>query len=184
MENGIKEYLKQRDICLIGFMGSGKSFTGDYLTKELNLQLIETDAIIEQQVGMTIPQIFKENGEKYFRKLEHNLLQDIVFGKKTESRIISMGGGMPISQANRKLIKILNSLNICLNPPFQVIFDRIMGSKRPLVYRKSRKSVFRLWAERYDVYQKIAHVTISEVALDEVIHSLSERLKLLINIKN
>ena len=181
MEKRVKEFLKQKDICLIGFMGSGKSFMGEYLTKELDMPLIDTDDMIEQLAGMSITQIFKEKGEKHFRKLEHDLLQDLVFGDRAHTVIISMGGGMPISKINRKLMKIMNSLNICLNPPFEVILERIKGSKRPLVYRRSRKSIFNLWTERYNEYQKIANLTVSDVELGEIIKSLELRIGILIN---
>lgn len=178
LDEDIKVFLQSKDICLIGFMGSGKTFLGEFLAKELNLKLIETDSLIEEREMKTIPEIFKEKGEKYFRTIEKKVLQDLVFSDNDEVRIISTGGGLPIKRANQKLLKILNCLIICLNPPFETVLSRIRGTKRPLVYRKSRQSIFNLWSMRYYEYQRIASITVSETSLENIVRSLNQRTRI------
>ena len=186
LETEVKEFLKSRVVCLIGFMGSGKTFVGEYLAKELAVELIETDALIEKMEGKAIPEIFKEKGEKYFRSLEKRVLQNLVFCSQPcpsdcMPKLISTGGGLPIQSGNRKLLKLMNSFNICLNPPFDTIMSRIRGTKRPLVYRRSRKYIFELWQSRYREYQKIADISVSEVTIENVVRAMNERVKLIAN---
>jgi len=183
----VKEYLSNKTICLIGFMGSGKTYFGEFLAKELNSILLDTDEIIEEREKRTIADIFKESGEKYFRRLEKKLLEDLVFAddsmiNQRKPIIISTGGGLPIPRANRKLLRLMKSLNICMNPPFETILTRIKGSKRPLVYRRSRGYIFDLWQSRYNEYQKIANITISDVTTEEIFKSLNERIRLFMNL--
>jgi len=168
--------LKDCDICLIGFMGSGKTYLGELLASELGFTFIDTDKVIEETEQMPIYEIFRTKGEKYFRQVERNVLKDIVFGEHSGKRVISMGGGMPISRSNRKLISQLHSVNICLNPPFEVVLSRIKGSRRPLIYRRSRQSIFRLWLGRYKIYQTLSHITISADNTDDIFTELNKRI--------
>ena len=163
-------------------MGSGKSYLGNLLVKELNIQIIDTDKLIEMQENKPIFEIFKEKGERYFRQKEKQVLQDLVYTNEDAliGKIIVTGGGLPLKRANQKLLKLLNPFYICLNPPFEVILTRIKGSKRPLIYRKSRKTIFNLWIERYEIYQRLADITISETDTEEMFKTLNQRVGMLI----
>ncbi|GAG88974.1 unnamed protein product [marine sediment metagenome] len=63
---------KKHSIALIGFMGTGKTVVGKNLANKLNkdYKFIETDEIIEEMAGKSIPEIFREDGENRFRELE------------------------------------------------------------------------------------------------------------------
>jgi shikimate kinase len=180
LDDDIRDFLKHRDICIIGFMGAGKSHLAELLLQELPSTLIDTDDIIERQTQLSISEIFQTRGEKYFRRLETNILKDLVYGDKKSPVIISTGGGIPISVGNRKLIKMLDSFNICLNPPFEVILSRVKGSKRPLIYRRSRASIFQLWSQRYLQYHKIAHISISDIDTLDIFRALNHRVRIYI----
>ena len=78
-------------IFLIGFMGSGKTTVGKRLAQRLNLPFIDTDHLIEQRSGLTIEQIFGQQGEEQFRKLE----QEAIAGLGKGSAVIACGGGLP-----------------------------------------------------------------------------------------
>jgi len=166
------------DICLIGFMGCGKSYIGEQLAHNLGYTFIDTDAQIESEQGKPIYEIFKTKGERYFRQCERTLLKDIVFGDKDKNRVIAMGGGIPIPASNRKLIKMLGSLNIYLNPPFETLYTRIKGTQRPLVFRRTRRSIFNLWSARYQIYEKIAHIVIADTNNADIFSTLNKRLKI------
>ena|GEM_PF-1355070 len=198
LESDVKNFLQGKDLCIIGFMGAGKTTFGELLAKELKSKLLDIDKMIELKENKLIFEIFKEKGEKYFRALEKNLLQDIVFAEKTNienpkeiitqscsmssshSKIIVCGGGLPLKKGNQKLLKLLNTFFICLNPSFEVILSRIRGSKRPLIYRHSRKAIFTLWSDRYEIYQRLADISISEAGTEEIFQTLNQRVKLYI----
>ena len=91
-------------IVLIGFMGAGKTTVGKELVKK-GFELIDTDAYIEACEKMSIPDIFAQKGEDYFRQAETKALKTLLVQDK--QFVISCGGGMPLREENRKLLKKL-----------------------------------------------------------------------------
>ena len=91
-----------KNIVLIGMSGSGKTAVGHFLSKKLNMKLIDTDDIIMLNSKKTIPYIFSEYGEKYFRGLEGNVIKNL--SSKT-GLIISTGGGVVLNKKNIHLLK-------------------------------------------------------------------------------
>lgn len=89
-------------IVLVGYMGSGKSTVGKLLAKDLNLSFLDLDNYMEQKLQKSIPTIFKEKGEIYFRKMEHLLLTEIL--KDKENFVLSTGGGTPCYSGNMETI--------------------------------------------------------------------------------
>ena len=85
------------NLFLIGFMGAGKSSVSAALGQKLGRQVVEMDQCISENEGMTIPEIFAQKGEPYFRTCETALLQGCAQG---EPRIISCGGGVPMREEN------------------------------------------------------------------------------------
>lgn len=192
LTNDSKLFLSDKIICLVGFMGSGKSYIGNLIAQELSAEFIDTDLKIEQDKNQTIKTIFKDNGEKYFRKIERQLLKNLVFSTYNENKslVIATGGGTFLNKSNQKLVKqfywdfynhsISNRwIVIALNPSFEVIYNRIKGSHRPLVFRKSRKFVFNLWSSRYKLYQQISHLSISDSVTENIFSTLNQRLNIL-----
>ena len=90
-------------ISLVGFMGTGKTTVGKKLADKLNLEFLETDSMIEDKTKKSIPEIFSQNGEDYFRTQEKNILNKIIDEK--ENFVLSTGGGIVISPQNRQLLK-------------------------------------------------------------------------------
>ena len=88
---------KDKNIVLIGFMGSGKTSVGKRLSLVLKREFIDTDDFIEKREGMTINEIFKEKGEEEFRKIERELYKRFSTPKK---KIIATGGGVIKNPAN------------------------------------------------------------------------------------
>ena len=84
----IKPAMKR--IFLIGYMGCGKTTAGKRLSEKYNLNFIDLDYYIEQRYLKTIAQLFGENGENGFRKIEQDLLKEVA---EIENVIISTGGG-------------------------------------------------------------------------------------------
>lgn len=91
-----------KNIILIGMPGVGKTTVGKRLSELLSREFIDTDELIVQKAGTSIPEIFKNHGEEYFRNLEHEVLDEV---SKKSGLIISCGGGTVIRKGNRRLMK-------------------------------------------------------------------------------
>ena len=117
---------------LVGFMGSGKSFVGEQLSKHLQLKFVDLDQLIERSENCSITNIFEKNGEKYFRKLEFEYFNQII---KHENIIISTGGGTVVHNDIMNLIN-RNGTSFFLQCKTNVIFERIFEPPLiPLVKR-------------------------------------------------
>ncbi|QLY29085.1 shikimate kinase [Nocardia huaxiensis] len=89
-------------VVLVGPPGAGKSTIGRKLARELGVDLYDTDAGIEEQTGRTIPEIFAEDGEPEFRRIEEQVVRDAVLAGHG---IISLGGGSVLSAATREILR-------------------------------------------------------------------------------
>lgn len=120
-----------KNIVLIGYMGSGKTTIGKQLAKELGYEFCDTDAIIEKNEGCKISDIFHQNGEEYFRKIETKTILDM--SGSLEHAIISTGGGMPCLEENAKLLKQLGTV-IYLKVTKETVLHRLQKDQsRPLL---------------------------------------------------
>ena len=74
------------NIVITGFMGAGKSKVGLEVARRLGRKFVDMDALIEQRVGMTIPEIFVQRGEGFFRQQERELSQKARAGHRHRRR--------------------------------------------------------------------------------------------------
>jgi shikimate kinase len=148
-----------KSLVLVGMMGTGKSTIGKEVAKKLKIEFVDTDKLIEDEANLTIAEIFKKNGEKYFRELEEKIFLKI---KNDKEKIISIGGGAFINDAIRK--KILKEyLSIWLNMNEDLIISRIQrnAKKRPMVDQNNiEKSIKNLKKTRDPIY-KLANYEIN-----------------------
>jgi shikimate kinase len=119
-------------LFLIGFMGSGKTHWGNLLAQKLALPFFDLDRVISEKEQKTIPEIFAENGEEYFRVLEKGCLEEIAENNK--EFIISCGGGTPCFFNNIQFMKKTGTV-VWLNTPVDVLVGRLLRNKdsRPLL---------------------------------------------------
>ena len=121
-------------IFLIGYMGAGKSAIGKSLSKNNGYKFYDLDKYIEEREGRKISEIFNDNNEVYFRKIENSYLKEISLIK--ENKIISTGGGTPCFQNNFEIIDNLpNSLSVYLKASVETLTARLKDSieERPLI---------------------------------------------------
>ena len=138
-----------KNIVLVGMMGSGKSSIGKLLSRKTGLDFIDIDALIEKKENKSITEIFKVNGEKYFRDLEEKIS---IKKLKEYNNVISLGGGAFLNAKIRKKSS-LNSITVWLNWKTSTLIDRIKDSKkRPVVTNLKANEIKDLIEERSKIY--------------------------------
>lgn len=148
-----------KNIILMGFMGAGKTTIGKKLSKALNWEFIDTDAYIEEEQGRKISDIFAEDGEMAFRDMETDLLKRLQNGEN--QFVLSIGGGMPVREENRALLRNLGTV-VYLKTSKEEIIRRVSGDKnRPLLQGGDlEEKVTNLMNARECIYIETAHVEI------------------------
>lgn len=121
-------------IFLIGYMGAGKSVVGKLLSQINSFNFYDLDEYIEAKEGKKVSEIFNQNNEVYFRKIENKYLKEISLLK--DNKIISTGGGTPCFQNNFEIInESPNSTSIYLKANIDVLVNRLKDSidNRPII---------------------------------------------------
>lgn len=171
-------------IIIIGYMGAGKTTVGHGLSKALNLPFYDLDWYIQTRMRKTVAQIFEEQGEEGFRKIERNMLHEVA---EFEDVIISCGGGTPCFYDN---IDYLNAqgITVFLNARTDVICQHLkMGkSVRPLLLNKTEEEVAvfveQQLQQRMPYYQKAQHhievnLMHDKKVVDETVHKILQLVK-------
>ena len=115
-------------IYLVGFMGAGKTSVGRRLAAKLGWKFVDLDEEIERREHRPIAEIFRDNGEPYFRNLERHCLKDL---SSSEKAIVALGGGAFIDAENRDLAE-KTGLTVWLKASFSTITGRVkMDGTRP-----------------------------------------------------
>src|SRR5262245_55691172 len=124
----------KKNIVLVGFMGCGKSKVSRLLTEVIGWKRFSTDKIIEKEQGKTIPEIFAESGEAYFRQLEAKTVAKLSDKKRA---LIDCGGGVVINPTNIKLLK-KDGVLFYLKASPECLYENIkVGKVRPLMQVKN-----------------------------------------------
>mgnify|MGYP003419568720 FL=1 len=145
-----------KNVVLMGFMGAGKTTIGRKLAKALECEFIDTDERIEIEQKRKISDIFAEDGEETFRDMETNLLKHL--HDREECFVLSIGGGMPVREENRTLLRNLGTV-VYLKTSKAEIIRRVSGDKnRPLLQGGDLdEKVTSLMKAREQIYKDTAH---------------------------
>nr|WP_315021410.1 shikimate kinase [uncultured Aminipila sp.] len=148
-----------KHIYLIGFMGTGKSEVSKQLANAMELMVLDTDVLIEETSSMSIPEIFEQKGEAYFRSLETEVLRKISAFKRS---IVSCGGGIALKDENLEIIKKTGRV-ILLNASAENIYMRVKNdTQRPLLKNNMNvEYIEELMKKRQTVYDKSADIIVS-----------------------
>ena len=140
-----------KNIVLLGMMGSGKSTIGYLLSKNINFTFLDIDKFIEKETGLKIYDIFQKKGEIYFRNLEEKITLKLLKGK---GKIISLGGGGFINNNIRKEV-LKNHISFWLSWKNSTIINRILRSKkRPIAFKLSENDLTKLINHRSKIYSE------------------------------
>ena len=157
-----------KNLFLIGFMGAGKSSVSAGLGRMLGREVVEMDQRIAAQEGMSIPELFAQKGEPYFRACETALLKSFAQGAP---RIVSCGGGVPLQEENVAAMRESGTVVLLTASP-EVILERVKDSdERPLLQgHKDVSYIAVLMEQRRPRYEAAADITVdtSQLNIEEV----------------
>ena len=152
----------KKNLVLLGMMGVGKTTLGKIVAKKQELKFIDIDASIEKKNSMTIKEIFKKKGEKFFRMEEEN---EILKSLEKNNCVIALGGGAFMNKTVRENI-LKNAISIWLSVDIKTLNQRIKWNrKRPLLKEENnQKKITELYAGRKDIYKLANH----QIACDKL----------------
>lgn len=180
---------RKRQIILIGMKSSGKTTTGQILARKLDISFIDMDGEIErshrEQKGETLRfrEIFAKYGKDYFRDLETAALGTFSVSHRDASFVLATGGGLPLAEANRTLLRRLGIL-VFLDVHQDALLTRILAGGIPAFFPypdDPAKSLAEILEVRRPIYRALAQVTIEcrqespEDLADKIINQLEER---------
>lgn len=156
-----------RNLMLVGMPGCGKTTVGRTLAGRLGRKLVDTDALVEEQAGCTIPELFEREGEEAFRRLEHQVLCQV--GKES-GLVIATGGGAVTRPENRDPMR-QNSTVVFLRRAL----DRLPTQGRPVSQANDLEELYR---RRLPLYQGVADLAVDNGTVEGAVDELIRRLEL------
>lgn len=166
-------------LILLGFMGSGKTAVGQELAGRMGLGFRDADQLIEERSGMTVTEIFSNQGEAGFRRQEEATVLDLLDAAESAGgMVISLGGGAVTSERLRDRLNEEPRV-VLLDSDLESAYHRSQDGSRPLA--RDFKQFSALFQERRSLYEKVARFRIDtrgksvrQVA-DAVMHAIGER---------
>ena len=160
-------------IVLIGLMGSGKTTVGRALASRLNLVFRDSDEAVEKTAKTFVREIFENQGEEIFRKLESQALIDLCDART--SIVLAVAGGAIIAQSNRDLLQKNAQCIVWLDAPTPTLISRTgRGKHRPLLDGDPVGSLNKMRLDREPLYQQLAthHLVTQSLTIDEVVERI------------
>lgn len=158
-------------IVLVGFMGAGKSTVGPLLAERGRVPFVDSDQVIAERLGMSVPDYFREHGEDAFRQVERDTILELLSGA---SCVLALGGGSLGSPEVRAALARHQVVHL------QVGLDEALGRtgdprERPML---ARDDVPELYAAREPVYAETATLAVdttgrtAEDVTEVIVHTL------------
>jgi len=144
-------------VYLCGFMGCGKTAAGKLLAEKLGCGFTDMDGYITEKEGMTIPQIFAEKGENYFRAAETESVRELA----ENGGVIACGGGAMLKKENADIASEAGTV-VYIEVPFGVCYSRISGDRnRPIVMNNTKEELEFIYDSRVPIYRQNSDITVS-----------------------
>ncbi len=161
-------------VFLCGFMGCGKTTVGKLAAKKLGCGFTDTDDLIVRTFDMTIPEIFDQKGEPFFRTAEAEIVKSLC-GKTT---VAACGGGAMLNPDTARAAIESGSAVVFLDVPFETCYERIKDdTNRPIVVSSTRDELEALYNARREVYLRHSniHIACSEspmITADQIVQAV------------
>lgn len=140
-------------VVLTGFMGAGKTTIGRILAQHLGLPFVDCDVLIESRTGRTVRSIFRDNGEEFFRELEHETVRELV---EAHDAVIALGGGAVEDARSRELLRQARVVH--LHVSYEEALERVRHDTfRPMLNRPDLDEVY---LHRRPLYDALAHISV------------------------
>jgi len=163
----------KKNLVLLGMMAAGKTTLAKIMAKRYNLKFVDTDKNIIIKNSMTIPEIFKQKGESFFRiEEEKEALKSLV----KNNCVIALGGGAFINKSVRESV-LKNAISIWLNVDTKILNERIKKNyKRPLLNKSdNQKKLSELYSERKNIYKLANHkINCDKLTKENIIKKIIE----------
>lgn len=164
------------NVVMVGMMGSGKSAVGRTLAGSLGRPFVDTDLLIVEDAGASIPEIFAREGEEGFRNRERRILKEL---RAVSHHVIATGGGVVLSSVNRSILRSLGYV-VWLTASVDILLFRISQNReRPLMQTASpRRRLMELMEQRAPLYEEVADIVIdtTDLTMEETVHGLVESI--------
>jgi shikimate kinase len=167
-------------LSVLGYMGCGKTHISKILSEKINFKFLDLDKEISKKKKQTITEIFKTKGEIYFRKLEREVLEELLATEK--NAVLSLGGGTPAYYNNMEIINH-NSKSIFLTASISTLSERLnkQKEKRPLIAHLTDEDLPEFIAkhlfERNTFYQKSQYIIKTDAKTPEqIVEEIIEKL--------
>ena len=151
-------------ISLIGLPGGGKSTVGRQLAKRIGARFVDSDAVLEERIGIPIRSYFEQYGEDAFRDQEESLIDELTGrtgDRDGESLIIATGGGAVLRPANRKHLHERSTVLYLRSSPEELYRRLRHDTQRPLLQVADPQAKLReLYEQRHPLYEEVAHYSV------------------------
>jgi len=188
------EPMTRRVIALIGAPGAGKTTTGQSLAARLGCEFVDVDQLIESQEGRTIPEIFLQQGEEFFRSREQEMtltaLDDTVETQPGDAsarsardsdatRVVALGGGGPLDEAIATRLDQVYTVWLSVSARTAASRVGLNDTTRPLLLGNVHSQLVRMMAQRRPAYQRPADLVVEtdELSVDGVVNVIVQALE-------
>lgn len=161
-------------LVLVGPPGAGKTTVGALLATRWGVGFLDTDVEVEAQAGKPIAEIFIDDGEAEFRRMEHAA---VVAALESHQGVVALGGGAVLMPTSRQLLT--NQVTVFLDVGLAAAAARVgLGSARPLLLGNVRGQLKGLLDARRPIYREVAAITVStdELSVEGVADEVERRL--------
>jgi shikimate kinase len=167
-----------RAVCLVGFMGAGKSSVGKALGRQLGWLFVDLDERIQSREKRTIEEIFRQSGETEFRQAEHSALRELLSELSSSPVVIALGGGAFVQPENVALLEKAGIPTVFLDAPVDELFRRCQEQQIDRPLRRDQEQFRRLHGARREGYMAASlRIETSGKDVDTVATEVANRLE-------
>jgi shikimate kinase len=161
-------------IVLVGVPGAGKTTVGKLLARAMNVDFFDSDQVIENRAGKSVSDIFTQDGEPAFRKIEHEVVCELL---QNDAAVLALGGGSLGNDDTRT--QVSKAKVVWLIAGLAQAVDRVgMNRNRPLLLGNVRGQLADLMTAREPLYKEVATIAVdtSKLIPSEVVQAITDEL--------